>query len=74
MKVGDKFRLLTDQHDCDEDDNERTTPAGSVVEIDEVLTNSRGHEYYSTVCHETGGWFFFEPDELLDETEPLQPV
>ena len=66
-------RILMTQQVDDDDGVERITPAGSIVEISDVI---EGQENCLSVgCLETGGSWFFTPDEWYTETiNPFESV
>jgi hypothetical protein len=67
--VGDKRKLTKPQIDDDDAGIERTTSAGSEVEIIRILTGQDA--CFQVGCPITGGNWFFTLDELLSETEPI---
>lgn len=64
LKVGDKFTLATNETDCDEHDQERVTPAGSLWRVLELEPNCDPVMQYSVACDATGGWIHITHSEL----------
>lgn len=58
-KIGQTVINKNPEMDCDNDDNERITPAGSHWEI---MREDEGT--FSIECHATGGWLFVTTEEL----------
>jgi hypothetical protein len=71
-RVGVKRRLLVEQFDRDENDNGRTTPIGSIVEIVGVHSENGDRNRFQVECEETGGWWILTAEELDAETEAVQ--
>ncbi len=67
-KVGDAFRLLLLQIDHDESDNERVTPAGSIVEVSYIAAENTCNPYVVS-CPANGASWFFSDGELEREAE-----
>lgn len=61
-----RFTLSSDQVDQD-DEFERTTPAGAEWEIFEIEPYDDPVAQYSVTCEATGGWIHIGHEELLDQ-------
>ncbi len=76
-RIGDRIRTLTDNLDTDEDDNERTTPAGAVGEVfrverrgEEGVDNDNDH--FHVTFPDNGAWLVFHPATDSDDYETIE--
>lgn len=65
------FIMTAPGHDTDDEDNERVTPIGSLVLIDQTF---EGEDNYSVYCPATGGCFFMDDEEIRTLTMPVPTV
>jgi hypothetical protein len=66
LNAGDTFTLGSDEIDFDENDKQRTTPAGAVWKVESVEFNGNGNgdRQYSVVCEQTGASAFMTDEDL----------
>ena len=66
--MGVCYRLRTEERDLDEDDIERITPAGSLVQISGYDSVAG---LFDITCEETGAWFRFTRKEIETDLEEV---
>lgn len=66
--IGTKRRLTVEQIDHDENDDERRTPVGTIVEITRIYDTGTP---YQVEDRTGGGWWLMDAEELDRETEAL---
>lgn len=62
LKVGQKIKTLDGDQDCDENDDERMVPPGSVGEVVRVEIEPTGPHYH--VRYPNGTWVVLEDEDL----------